>query len=77
VLLFGIAPRRRKWRAMFGMLMLFVALAGGMLACGGGSNTSACSTAITPGTTAGSYTITVTGTSGSTSVTNTIALTVN
>ena len=77
VLLFGIAPRRRKWRAIFGMLMLFVALAGGMLACGGGSNTSACSTAITPGTTAGSYTIAVTGTSGSTSVTNTIALTVN
>lgn len=78
VLLFGIAPRRRKVRAILGMLLLFVALVGGMLACGGGGGSTACTNVVTPGTTAGSYTVTVTGTgpSGSPVATNTIALTV-
>jgi hypothetical protein len=77
VLLFGIAPRRRKGRTMLGALMLLIAFAGGVMACGGGGNSSNCSPTTTPGTTAGSYTITVTGTSGSMTATNTIALTVN
>jgi hypothetical protein len=76
VLLFGIAPKQRKWRTMLGALMLLVALAGGMVACGG-SKSSSCTPTTTPGTTAGSYTITVTGTSGATTATGTIALTVN
>jgi hypothetical protein len=76
LLLFGIVPQGRKRRAMLGMIMLFVALAGGMLACGGSKSTS-CTTTTTPGTTAGSYTITVTGTSGSITATSApIALTV-
>ena len=76
VLLFGIAPKRRKWRTMLGALMLLVALAGGMVACGG-SKSSSCTPTTTPGTTAGSYTITVTGTSGTSTATGTVALTVN
>ena len=76
VLLFAIAPRRRKFRVILSMLILFVALAGGMLACSGGSQGAACNNVVTPGTTAGAYTITLTGTSGATTATNTIALTV-
>jgi subtilase family serine protease len=77
VLLFGIAPKRRKWRTMLGALILLLAFAGGMVACGG-SKSLACASTITPGTTAGSYTITVTGTSGATAANSApIALTVN
>jgi len=79
VLLFGIPARRRSWRTMLGMLALFLALTGGVLACGGGGSgggTKVCSTLINPGTTAGAYTITVIGTSGSTTATGTVALTV-
>jgi hypothetical protein len=58
---------------MLGMSILLVTFTGGVLACGGigfngGSNN--------PGTTAGTYTITVTGTSGSTTATGPITLTV-
>ncbi len=76
LLLFGIAPHRRKCRTLFGMALLLAALTGGMLACGGGSQGTACDNVVTGGTTAGSYTITLTGTSGSTTAINTIALTV-
>jgi hypothetical protein len=70
LLLIGIPARRRSWLTMFGMLALLVALAGGVLACGGGGVIR------TPGTTAGTYTITVTGISGTISAANTISLTV-
>jgi subtilase family serine protease len=76
ILLFGIAPRRRKLRALLGALMLLTVLAGGVSACGGGGGGTACSTTVVPGTTSGSYTITVTGTSGSTVETGTVSLTV-
>jgi hypothetical protein len=76
LLLFGIAPRRRKIRAMLGMFLLFVALASCIMACGGGSSGTACNNVVTPGTTAGSYTITVTGANGSATVNNTVTLTV-
>jgi hypothetical protein len=72
VFLFGIAPKRRKWRTMLGAQLLLIAFACGMVACGG-SKSLACASTITPGTTAGSYTITVTGTSGATTATGTIA----
>jgi hypothetical protein len=75
VLLFAIAPRR-KGRAVLGMLMLLVALVGGILACGGGSQGTACSNVVTAGTTLGTYTITLTGNSNTTTATNTITLTV-
>jgi len=76
-LLFFWAPRRRrKWRTMLGMLALLAAFSGAVLACssvqsggggGGGGN---------PGTTAGAYMVTVTGTSGSETQTAPVILTV-
>jgi hypothetical protein len=72
ILLFGIPARRSRWRSMVGMSAMLIILAGGVLACGGvvsgGSSNS--------GTTAGAYTITVTGTSGATTATNTVTLNV-
>ncbi len=71
VLLFGIPARRRRWQTMLGMLALLVALTGGVLACGGGGGGSG-----NPGTSAGTYTVTVMGTSGTTATTGTVPLTV-
>jgi hypothetical protein len=63
VVLFGV--RRRSLRAMLGMLALLPILAC-VAACGGGGTTQVCSAT---STTAGAYTIEVTGTSGSTKAT--------
>jgi hypothetical protein len=57
---------------MLGMLALLATLASGMLACGG--NASSVVSTSYPGTTAGTYTVTVTGVSGSITATNTITL---
>ena len=76
LLLFGIPARRRSWRSMLGMLALLVALAGGVFACGGGGSTGGSSGGGIVGTTAGSYVITVTGTSGSTTATGNVTLNV-
>jgi len=73
LLLFGIPARRRSWRTMLGMLLLLVALAGGVLGCG---STNTFITPETPGTTEGTYTITVIGTSGATTESGTVSLTV-
>ena len=35
IMLCGIPARRRGWRTMLGMVLFVVALAGGLLACGG------------------------------------------
>jgi N-acetylneuraminic acid mutarotase len=72
ILLIGIPARRRSWRAILGMLALLTVLSDGVLACGG-INSGGINN---PGTTAGNYTITVTGTSGTITATNTISLTV-
>jgi len=75
--LFGIPTRRRSWRTMLGMLALLIAFGGGVLACGGGGGGGGgCTTPNNPGTTAGAYTITVTGTSGTLTETGTVTLTV-
>lgn len=77
-LLFGVPKRRRRWQTAIGMLTLFVALAGGMLACGsGGGGTGGGGGGGVSGTTAGAYTITVTGTSASTTAIETGTLTLN
>jgi hypothetical protein len=70
---FGVPRRRRNWLAMLGLLVLFASF--GAMGCGGsGGKTGGGGT---PGTTAGQYTITVTGTSGTTTATvGTITLTV-
>ena len=74
ILLFG-APKRRRWRSMMAVLALLAALAGGAISCGGGGGISGGGKG-NSGTTAGSYTITVTGTSGTTSATGIVTLTV-
>lgn len=74
VLLFGIRPRRQSWRTLLGMLMFLVALVGGVLACGGGGGGGGGGGAANLGTTAGAYTVTVSGTSGTTSATGTVSL---
>jgi hypothetical protein len=77
LLLFGIPARRRSWRTMLGMLMLLASLTASVMACGGGGNGgSGGGGGGTSGTTAGAYTITVTGTSGTTTETGTVTLTV-
>jgi hypothetical protein len=68
-------PRRRRWRAWFALLLLVISLAGGVTACGKNGTVAHCD-AITAPTTAGTYTITVTGTSGSTTASGTVTLTV-
>jgi trimeric autotransporter adhesin len=62
---------------MLGIFVLLALLAGGLVSCGGNGGGSGGGGTGNPGTTTGSYTITVTGTSGSIMQTTTAALTVN
>jgi hypothetical protein len=75
ILLVGIPGRRRSWRRALGLLTLLAALTCGVLACGVSGGTVHC-LAIAQGTTPGTYTVTVVGTSGSTTSTGTVTLTV-
>ena len=70
----GIPARRRSRRTRLSLLFFLLALTGGLLACGGGG--SGGGGGGNPGTTAGTYVITVTGTSGSTTAAGTVTLTV-
>ena len=77
----GIPARRRKWQAMLCALIMVAAM-GGLVGCGGLVTNPSVSGAQkkTPGTTAGTYTITVTGTgddSLQTTATTTFTVTVN
>ena len=72
MLLFGIGGRRCRCRTMLGMIAFLGAMTCGVLACGGGAP---CTPVVKPGTTAGTYTITVTGTSGTLTPTGTVTLT--
>jgi subtilase family serine protease len=74
-LLFFVAPARRRGLSLLGMLFLLVVLAGGVASCGGGGGSPG-GGGVTPGTTPGQYTITITGTSGTTTANATITLTV-
>ena len=81
LLFFGIPARRRKWRSIL-VILVFAGIAGLGIGCGGGGSSNGGGggggggTTI-PGTTAGNYVLTVTGTSGSLSATTTVNLTVN
>lgn len=75
LVVFWIPARRRALRNLLGMIALCVALTFGAVACGGSSNSGGGkSNAL--GTTSGAYTVTITGTSGTMTVTNTMNLTV-
>ena len=74
LLFIGIPGLRRRWRTVLGMLILLAFLTGGIASCGGGGGGGGGKG--NPGTTAGSYAITVTGTAGSTTNTTTVNLTV-
>ena len=86
-LLFFLAPRRRShWLGMLGLLVVFAGLAG--MGCGGsggnggsgagaGSNSGGSGGGGNTGTTSGSYTVTVTGTTGSASQMTAVTLTIN
>ncbi len=73
-LIFGIGMPSlgRRSRRRLGSLLFLLILAGGLVACAGGSKGGGGN----PGTTPGTYTVTVTGTSGSTTATGTVTLTV-
>ncbi|MGC2639716.1 MAG: protease pro-enzyme activation domain-containing protein [Acidobacteriaceae bacterium] len=72
---FGIPARRRAWRGLMGLV--FVLFIGGAIGCGGGGGGG---THTIPGTTAGTYTLSVTATdkaTGKISVATNVTLTVN
>jgi Chitobiase/beta-hexosaminidase C-terminal domain/Legume lectin domain len=81
---FGLPVRRQGWKAML-CLLVFSVIAGSGIGCssGGminpptGTTTTTGNGTTTPGTTVGSYTITVTGTSGSTTATTAVIVKVN
>jgi N-acetylneuraminic acid mutarotase len=75
--LFVIPRRSRAWRAIFSLILSFVALSGGLVACSsGGGGGVACPAILIPGTTTGNYIITVTATSGAITKTGTVTVTV-
>lgn len=70
--LLGGVPSRRRWLGIVGLFIVVAVLTG--VACGGGGGSS--TQQKSQGTPAGSYTVTVTATSGSTTHTTTVNLTV-
>ncbi len=77
IVLFGVPARLRRWRNLLGALALFVVLASGMVACGGGGGGGGGVVKHTiPGTTPGTYTVNVTGTSGALTTVGTVMVTV-
>ena len=69
-------PKRGRSRRKLSLLLLVVAFLGALPACGGGSQSNGSGGSGNPGTTPGLYTVTVTGTSGNITATETINLTV-
>jgi len=82
LLLLLLPFRKRKSMRNLACIVLLVTGMASLSGCGGNSSTGsggggACSNVISAGTTAGSYTVTVTGVSGSITQTATVALTIN
>jgi hypothetical protein len=79
LLLFGIPGRRRRWRTLLGVLAFLMFFTGGLISCGGsgsGGGGGGGTTQTDPGTTPGTYVISVTGTSTTLSTTTTVNVTV-
>ncbi|MBV8673998.1 MAG: chitobiase/beta-hexosaminidase C-terminal domain-containing protein [Acidobacteriaceae bacterium] len=74
---FWLPIRRRKWQTMLALVIL-VGIAAATIGCGGGATSlsSPPSGSGNSGTTAGNYTVTITGTSGTVQATTTIVVTV-
>ena len=75
LLFFGMPLRRRSLKTLLGLL-LFVSFAGAVIGCSGAAN----NTPMTPAnssTTPGTYTVTVMGTSGTTTANTAVSVTVN
>ncbi len=77
LLFFGIPARRRRWRSSLGMLVLLALLTGGLVSCGSKGGGGGGGGGGNSGTTTGTYTITITGASGSIMQTTTVTLMVN
>ena len=73
LLLMAMPASRRRQRTALVAVALLIVLSLGVQACGGGSSPPC---TVIPGTTPGTYTLTVTGTSGATATTGTVTLTV-
>lgn len=76
ILIVGVPVRRRRWSCRLGMLVLLFSVIASSLGCGGGGNGGGGGGGGRGGTTPGTYTITVTGTSGALTQTGTVSLTV-
>jgi trimeric autotransporter adhesin len=61
---------------MLSLMLLFVIVAGGTVACAGNAPTVTCPNVTNPGTTTGTYVITVTGTAGAITQTEKVTVTV-
>jgi hypothetical protein len=73
-LFFGLPIRQRRDKTLLGLLLL-IAMAGGAVGCGGAKANATNPT--NPGTTQGSYTVAVTGTSGNIKATTAVTVMVN
>jgi kumamolisin len=72
-----LVPFRRRRLPMLALLLTSVLLLGNAIGCGGSAPSSSGGTGYAdPGTTAGTYTVTVTGTSGTTTATTAVTVTV-
>jgi hypothetical protein len=70
-------PRRRNWRMMIGIAGLLIAFGTGLSSCsGGGGGGQSPGGTVNPGTTPGTYILTVNATSGSVTTSNSVTLTV-
>jgi hypothetical protein len=79
MLFFGRPIHRRRWKTLL-CLLLIAEFAGAAIGCGGTAySTAAPANPVTadPGTTAGSYTVKVTGTSGATMANTAVTVMVN
>jgi hypothetical protein len=80
MLFFGLPIHRQRWKTLLCMLLI-AEFAGAAIGCGGGTAYSTAAPAnpgtSDPGTTAGSYTVNVTGTSGATMANTAVTVMVN